>query len=97
MTPAHPLPDDHAKKQRRRESHNLVEKRRREHINAMIEELSGLLPPRYLQFPVMEDDEEEDEDDSPKKKKTKRSGSSIKRDMAQCKGKILEQSVRYIK
>jgi len=53
--------DDTYKKQRRRECHNQVEKRRREHINAKIEELSQLLPPQYSEpEEVMEDEEEEE-------------------------------------
>ena len=32
------------KRRRRRESHNAVERRRRDHINEKIQELSGLLP-----------------------------------------------------
>ena len=36
--------EDSSKRQKRRESHNQVEKRRREHINAKIEELGKLLP-----------------------------------------------------
>ena len=32
------------KRRRRRESHNQVERRRRDHINEKIQELSGLLP-----------------------------------------------------
>lgn len=56
ITPAQGLAslyDD--KKQRRRECHNQVEKRRRENINARIEELSVLLPPHYKN---VEEDEE---------------------------------------
>nr|XP_018265248.1 uncharacterized protein I303_01608 [Kwoniella dejecticola CBS 10117]OBR87406.1 hypothetical protein I303_01608 [Kwoniella dejecticola CBS 10117] len=66
MTPAKPLhllSDESYKKQRRRECHNQVEKRRREHINAKIEELSQLLPPAY-NLPdndeVIEDEDEEE-------------------------------------
>ena len=60
VTPAQPLlglPEDVCKKQRRRECHNQVEKRRREHINARIEELSLLLPPHYknVEEPAEED------------------------------------------
>jgi len=53
--------DDTYKKQRRRECHNQVEKRRREHINAKIEELSQLLPPQYNDPEEAIDDEEEEE------------------------------------
>lgn len=76
MTPAqsvHALLGDESRKQRRRECHNQVEKRRREHINAMIEELNKLLPPRFKN-PLdpdlaIEDDEEDDVVESPVKKK----------------------------
>lgn len=65
ITPAQALPvlpsDDTYKKQRRRECHNQVEKRRREHINAKIEELSQLLPPQYSEPEESIEDEEEDE------------------------------------
>jgi hypothetical protein len=68
------------KKAKRRECHNQVEKRRREHINAKIEELSQLLPPQYSEPPeeavvaVVEEEEEEDvkPDTSPMKKKVGR-------------------------
>lgn len=75
MTPAHPLPSHHVdetdKKQRRRECHNQVEKRRREHINAKIEELSRLLPAVYGQLDeaIGEDEEEDEGMGSPIKKK----------------------------
>ena len=75
VTPAHLRPslaiDDSYKKQRRRECHNQVEKRRREHINAKIDELSELLPPTYSQNEevVGEDDVEDDNTESPLKKK----------------------------
>jgi hypothetical protein len=75
MTPAHRLPtlptDETYKKQRRRECHNQVEKRRREHINAKIEELSQLLPANYSQIDeaIGEEDEEDDDIESPIKKK----------------------------
>jgi len=75
MTPAHRLPtlppDETYKKQRRRECHNQVEKRRREHINAKIEELSQLLPANYSQIDeaIGEADEEDDDIESPIKKK----------------------------
>ena len=66
LTPVHPLStvphDETYKRQRRRECHNQVEKRRREHINAKIEELSRLLPAGYSQGDETfgeEDDEEE--------------------------------------
>ncbi|ORY21746.1 hypothetical protein BCR39DRAFT_552974 [Naematelia encephala] len=96
MTPVLPLVDDTAKKQRRRECHNQVEKRRREHINAKIDELSHLLPPKYLLLDEAVEDEEEEDADSPKKK-SKRSGSTNKqKDAGQCKGRILQQSVHYI-
>lgn len=63
ITPVKPLlhlSDENYKKQRRRECHNLVEKRRREHINAKIEELGTLLPEKYNQIdePAEEDDED---------------------------------------
>ena len=124
ITPAQSLPvnlvtDELYKKQRRRECHNQVEKRRREHINAKIDELSHLLPPHYNAVEEAIDDDEEDEHNHPqgspmKKKvgqlcpsdhrltscpqKTKRSGSNAKlpKDTAQCKGRILSQSVQYI-
>jgi hypothetical protein len=115
MTPAQPLPpladaDEQTKKQRRRECHNQVEKRRREHINAKIEELGRLLPPQYNQVDEAVEDEEDDEHDSPMKKKvscpygtsltakkSRRSGSTAKnKDTIQCKGRILTQSVVYI-
>jgi hypothetical protein len=72
MTPAQTLPtlDDTYRKQRRRECHNQVEKRRREHINAKIEELSQLLPPHYNEpEEVVEDEEDEEPAVSPLKKK----------------------------
>lgn len=61
------------KKQRRRECHNQVEKRRREHINAKIEELSQLLPATYSQIDetLGEDDDEDDNVDSPIRKKVR--------------------------
>lgn len=78
MTPAHSaavLLGDESRKQRRRECHNQVEKRRREHINAMIEELNKLLPTKF-KMPMEGDIAVEDEDDddpnpaeSPVKKK----------------------------
>jgi len=107
LTPAHTLPnlhpDESYRKQRRRECHNQVEKRRREHINAKIEELSQLLPPSYAQLDEAIADEEEEEEEpgvSPiKKKKGKRSASSAKaaKDAVQCKGRILTHSVQYIR
>ncbi len=64
VTPAQNLPplpsDDMSKKQRRRECHNQVEKRRREHINAKIEELSQLVPASYGNDDDMDDDDDED-------------------------------------
>lgn len=84
-----PLDQEQSKKQRRRECHNQVEKRRREHINAKIEELGHLLPPQYNQ------DEEEEEDDSPKKRKPRRN-SMAKKDAGPCKGRVLTHSVQYI-
>ncbi|KAK8847603.1 hypothetical protein IAR55_005462 [Kwoniella newhampshirensis] len=108
MTPARPLAvfsEESFKKQRRRECHNQVEKRRREHINAKIEELNFLLPPTYNKLANEEGLDEEDEEEanvknSPaKKKKTKRAGSAAKsqKDAAHCKGRILTQSVQYIR
>ena len=44
------------KRQRRRECHNMVEKRRREHINSKIEELNKLLPPAYSADEIVEDE-----------------------------------------
>jgi hypothetical protein len=105
MSPVHTLPnistDDSYKKQRRRECHNQVEKRRREHINAKIDELSQLLPVSYAQMDdAIDDDEEEDHPEgSPvKKKKGKRSASTVKaqKDAIQCKGRVLTHSVQYI-
>ncbi|WWC86687.1 uncharacterized protein L201_001564 [Kwoniella dendrophila CBS 6074] len=107
VTPAKPLQaltEESYKKQRRRECHNQVEKRRREHINAKIEELSQLLPPMY-NLPdndeVIEDEEEEETKPlTGKKKKTKRAGSTTtkaQKDAVQCKGRILSQSVQYIR
>lgn len=84
--------EERSKKQRRRECHNQVEKRRREHINAKIEELSHLLPPQYSQ---VEEEEEEIEDESPKKRKQRRN-SMAKKDAGPCKGRVLTQSVQYI-
>ncbi|BEI89604.1 uncharacterized protein CcaverHIS019_0209660 [Cutaneotrichosporon cavernicola] len=108
MTPAQSvqaLLGDESRKQRRRECHNQVEKRRREHINAMIEELNKLLPPRFknpLDPDVAIEDDEDDENgpESPvKKKKSKRAASTSKqqKDAAQCKGRILSDSVQYIR
>ncbi|WWD21687.1 hypothetical protein CI109_106173 [Kwoniella shandongensis] len=108
MTPARPLAvfsEESFKKQRRRECHNQVEKRRREHINAKIEELNFLLPASYNKMANEEGLDEEDEEEanvrnSPaKKKKTKRAGSAAKsqKDAAHCKGRILTQSVQYIR
>jgi hypothetical protein len=96
-----PLPADateESRKQRRRECHNLVEKRRREHINTKIDELAGLLPPQYQQLDEgMEEDEEEEPVESPKgKRKPRRSSMAKQKDMAQCKGRILTHSVQYI-
>lgn len=65
ITPAQPLlglSDDSYKKQRRRECHNQVEKRRREHINSRIEELSVLLPAHYKIYEEAIDDEEEEDE-----------------------------------
>lgn len=92
ITPALEVDEQH-KKQRRRECHNQVEKRRREHINLKIEELSQLLPPSY-NIPDLEEEDEQQPVDSPKKKK--RSGSTNKKDTMQCKGQVLSQSVQYI-
>lgn len=68
---------DESRKQRRRECHNQVEKRRREHINAMIEELNKLLPAKF-KMPIeaevaVEDDEDEELNppESPVKKKVR--------------------------
>ncbi|CAK9785586.1 unnamed protein product [Cutaneotrichosporon oleaginosum] len=108
MTPAQSvqaLLGDESRKQKRRECHNQVEKRRREHINAMIEELNKLLPPRFKNpldpdVAIEDDDEEENPPDSPvKKKKSKRTASTSKqqKDAAQCKGRILSDSVQYIR
>lgn len=73
ITPAQALPnlpsEESYKKQRRRECHNQVEKRRREHINAKIEELSQLLPPNYNDADEVVDDEEEEESANASKKK----------------------------
>lgn len=67
-----PLPTvETIKRQRRRECHNMVEKRRREHINSKIEELNQLLPPAYSADEVVEDEEEEDFKGSPTKKKVR--------------------------
>lgn len=99
ITPAQELTsNDSYKKQRRRECHNQVEKRRREHINSKIEELCQLLPAHYSQVEEAVEEEDEEEVASPaKKKKNKRSGSTTKqKDAAHCKGRILSQSVRYI-
>lgn len=85
--------EEQSKKQRRRECHNQVEKRRREHINAKIEELSHLLPPHYQQTDDVEDEEEEDA--SPKKRKPRRN-SMAKKDAGPCKGRVLTHSVQYI-
>ena len=84
-----PLDRTDAKKQRRRECHNQVEKRRREHINAKIEELGHLIPAHY------QVEEEEEEEDSPKKRKPRRN-SMAKKDAGPCKGRVLTQSVQYI-
>jgi hypothetical protein len=108
MTPAQSvqaLLGDESRKQRRRECHNQVEKRRREHINAMIEELNKLLPPRFKNpldpDVAIEDDEDEENpaDSLVKKKKSKRTASTSKqqKDAAQCKGRILSDSVQYIR
>lgn len=93
---------DEGRKQRRRECHNQVEKRRREHINAMIEELNKLLPQKFkmpLESEVIEDEEEEEMDSPVKKRKNKRAASTSKaaKDAAQCKGRILSDSVQYIR
>ncbi|WOO76966.1 uncharacterized protein LOC62_01G000572 [Vanrija pseudolonga] len=96
---------DETRKQRRRECHNQVEKRRREHINAMIEELNKLLPSKFkmpleAEVAIEDEDEEEATADSPiKKKKTKRAASTSRqqKDSAQCKGRILSDSVQYIR
>lgn len=77
ITPAqsvHALLGDEGRKQRRRECHNQVEKRRREHINAMIEELNKLLPPRFKNpmdpdVAIEDDEDEEATTESPVKKK----------------------------
>lgn len=121
MTPAQSvqaLLGDESRKQRRRECHNQVEKRRREHINAMIEELNKLLPPRFKNpldpdVAIEDDEDEENGADSPVKKKvraqpmeasltakkSKRTASASKqqKDAAQCKGRILSDSVQYIR
>jgi hypothetical protein len=59
-----------AKKQKRRASHNAVEKRRREHINVQIDRLSTMVP---TEFKAAAEAEEEEDDDlvagSPIKKK----------------------------
>lgn len=71
ITPVKPLmqlSDENYKKQRRRECHNLVEKRRREHINAKIEELGTLLPEKYNQIDEPAEEEDEDGKTSAKKK-----------------------------
>ena len=63
--------EDSLKKQRRRECHNQVEKRRREHINAMIEELNRLLPIQHRMYDeaVLDEEEEEDWPEAAQKKK----------------------------
>lgn len=66
ITPALEI-DEQSKRQRRRECHNQVEKRRREHINLKIEELSRLLPAQY-NIPGPDEEDEETIGDSPKKK-----------------------------
>ena len=104
VTPASQLPrpipeDDTYKKQRRRECHNQVEKRRREHINAKIEELGQLLPAHYSMVEeAVEDEEDEELLTAAAKKKKKRASSSARaqKDAAHCKGRILAQSVVYI-
>lgn len=71
ITPVKPLlqlSDENYKKQRRRECHNLVEKRRREHINAKIEELGTLLPEKYNQIDEPAEEEDEDGKTTAKKK-----------------------------
>lgn len=94
---------EESRKQRRRECHNQVEKRRREHINAMIEELNKLLPAKFKMpldgdVAVEDEEDEEAENTAAKKKKSKRAASSSKqKDAAQCKGRILSDSVQYIR
>lgn len=103
ITPVKPLlqlSDENYKKQRRRECHNLVEKRRREHINAKIEELGTLLPEKYNQIDEPAEEEDEDGKTTAKKKKNKRGGNTSaksQKDAAHCKGRILSQSVSYIR
>lgn len=103
ITPVKPLlhlSDENYKKQRRRECHNLVEKRRREHINAKIEELGTLLPEKYNQIDEPAEEEDEDGKAAAKKKKNKRGGNvsaKSQKDAAHCKGRILSQSVNYIR
>ncbi|WVQ91884.1 hypothetical protein IAS59_005689 [Cryptococcus gattii] len=103
ITPVKPLlhlSDENYKKQRRRECHNLVEKRRREHINAKIEELGTLLPEKYNQIDEPAEEEDEDGKAAAKKKKNKRGGNisaKAQKDAAHCKGRILSQSVNYIR
>jgi hypothetical protein len=89
--------NEESKKQRRRECHNQVEKRRREHINTKIDELSQLLPPQYQQVEEALDEEEDEADaDSPKKRKNRRNSAAKQKDLARCKGRILTHSVQYI-
>ncbi|ORX34084.1 hypothetical protein BD324DRAFT_195844 [Kockovaella imperatae] len=89
--------EDTFKRQKRRECHNQVEKRRREHINGKIEELGKLLPARYAEEAAQaEEDEEENRGSSKKKKKRPNPNTKQPRDAAQCKGRILSQSVKYI-
>lgn len=88
--------NEEMRKQRRRECHNQVEKRRREHINTKIEELSQLLPPQYQQLEEGVEEEEEEDHDSPKKRKNRRNSMAKQKDVVKCKGRILTQSVQYI-
>ncbi|KAJ9138536.1 Microphthalmia-associated transcription factor [Coniochaeta hoffmannii] len=49
MPPANPVSSQEAKRKRRRESHNLVERRRRDNINERIQDLSKLVPAHRLE------------------------------------------------
>ena len=54
--------DETYERQRWRECHHQVEKRRREHIDAKIEELSRLLPTGYRQVDETFDEEDDEEE-----------------------------------
>lgn len=88
------------KKQRKKELHNLVEKKRREHINTNIDTLAGMLPQHYLHLDEglqeMEPELEEELGSPKSKKKHRRTSMAKPKDVSVCKGRVLAHTVQYV-